>query len=150
MSEMFLNKHRSNCVLLSSLPRGFEIRRRMKHTLLLLITPAALLACKPAADPSIVKERWKILNTASGLNSVAKGGTHADNPVLLDTATGQTWLLWPTADRPAGYSWIELSRRTDKSGSPSSSTPHPLPSASPSVSLFHSDPTSSASPPSGL
>lgn len=74
-------------------------------------------ACKPTAAEQVpavqLEARWKICQAASGAKVPERAETRSDNTVLLDSATGQTWLFWPTPDRPARYSWIALTLRTD-------------------------------------
>jgi len=62
--------------------------------------------------------RWQIHPAVYGMTTEDKITARAENTILLDTETGKSWMLWPTKDTPAGYSWIELIQRKDAAKTP--------------------------------
>ena len=62
--------------------------------------------------------RWQIHPVVYGMTTEDKVITRAENTILLDAETGKSWLLWPTKDTPAGFSWIELIQRKDAAKTP--------------------------------
>lgn len=77
-----------------------------------------LAGCRPPPGdrqkPPGAGDTYKIVLTRTGLAAQPESTSY--NTILFNTRTGESWLLWPTADRPAGYSWLALAQRTDKPG----------------------------------
>ena len=67
--------------------------------------PAPSSAGKPSSS------RWQIYPVVYGMTSDDKIVSRGEHTILLDTATGKSWILWPSKDVP--FSWIELPQRKD-------------------------------------
>ncbi len=72
---------------------------------------SAHAADMPPGKPA--SARWQIHPVVYGQTTDDKVVSRSEHTILFDTQTGKSWLLWPTKDTPAGWSWIELIQRKD-------------------------------------
>jgi hypothetical protein len=64
--------------------------------------------------PATTPQRWQIYRAELSVSAEGKEPARgATNTILLDTATGETWILWPSKDGEVGYSWLKLPRKRE-------------------------------------
>jgi hypothetical protein len=72
---------------------------------------------RPALEttaPATASGRWQIYRAtmATDVGKDEQGSRSAINTILLDSATGESWLLWPVEkDGDRHYAWIPIPRQ---------------------------------------
>jgi hypothetical protein len=66
---------------------------------------------QPPVNQDVATGRWQVCQAA--LAAEDKGGGRSfntANTILLDSVTGDTWLLWTSEKQQPGYVWVPLGK----------------------------------------
>lgn len=88
----------------------------MKRDNRILAVPAVALVCSLLAG--CASARWQVHQSEYSYQAAPEDGHyHTQNSILVDTKTGRSWILSPSAeDDPAGYEWIPLVKHGEAQG----------------------------------
>jgi hypothetical protein len=73
------------------------------------LTPRHPVAAQGGPPQSPPGSRWQIFHAEMSLTA-EKPHDAARNTILLDTATGESWVLWTGEDKDHPYQWVQVKR----------------------------------------
>ena len=69
------------------------------------------VAAQDAPQPTVSQGRWVIYRVELAVGGAVDGPERsATNTVLLDSQSGDTWVLWPGDQQEKPYRWVPIER----------------------------------------